>query len=1102
MPGFFRLSPINQRTFINMKPKPRSLSVYAGTAFVVMIAVFYVLSKPKDEWNVIIMSGDDGLTFRSLGDQLKWSLSELHGNPINMREHNKSGGSAKNLDELLITEEETHRIGFVSKAVLNQRLDADPSIAEQVRVIATLYQDQLQVVVRTNINSLEDLNGKNVFMGGRGSTTETIASNILSSLEINFTKETVRAPTQNTDAAFYMAGMLAPDVITLLEDGSHKLLNLADVIEQISEAFDFTQNTILPFTYNSQTEKIQTLQDDVYLLANASLPDDLAYLIVKALFDDVTKLQKAQRIRLENVLQTNGLPSGIELHPGVEEFQDDEAETLYIAAAGINDKYWNSAVKIGKLLSQRGIRSRVVATDGSLENLDLLETNTQPTLAIVQYDVALAAHTGDAEFIYDLSVNADEEPAGKMDGSLPGPVSGMRRIATLHEEKLHMMYRTDPDRSWGPAELLQETNWQELVVCIGPTHSGTRLVADTVLRLSEYEPLTTTELPVRLMVERIFDGSIDVGFYMGNVPNPGIKTLLGSGTARLLDVDSRVIARLSGQVFKQRFIGDPRYRSSEAEFVTVPRRALPSDNVYGPADKTWEQGVSVETVGTRAVLVTTTDLPFDVYEITKAVFEGASILGLSTNEMAADLAIPLHPDALDHYRQMEYPGYTKPETLVNSLGDRWWAVFHTIETVLTRSGVRAATAGTVSGVLATLIAVLLGVLINYSTKNFILAGLTKAWNHAETKWDAIFIEKKVLNLLSYLVSAVVIYALVAIAMARNDGSPLLEQVITSAVLIYMLFLGVMVFNCLINGALVAYRTYPISREIPLKGVIQLCKIVVYGVAAILGVAIIFDRSPIYLLSGLSALTGIGMLIFKDSILGFVSGLQLSGNRMVARGDWIAMPKRGLDGEVLEVSLAMVKVQNFDKSIVTVPTQALTSDAFQNWRGMQQSGGRRLKRSIHIDISTIKNCDEPLLDRLMKIRRLQDYLTIKRSEIAEHNKERGIDSLNKVDGRRLTNIGLFRAYLVSYLKDHSKIQQDTTLLVRQLEPVESGLPIEICAFIKETAWKDFEAVQADIFDHVLAIVPQFDLKVFQGPAGGDFRLFGQQTAGLPTPATNG
>jgi miniconductance mechanosensitive channel len=268
------------------------------------------------------------------------------------------------------------------------------------------------------------------------------------------------------------------------------------------------------------------------------------------------------------------------------------------------------------------------------------------------------------------------------------------------------------------------------------------------------------------------------------------------------------------------------------------------------------------------------------------------------------------------------------------------------------------------------------------------------------------------------------------------------------------------------------------------------------------VAIIFDRSPIYLLSGLSALTAIDMLIFKDSILGFVSGLQLSGNRMVARGDWIAMPKRGLDGEVLEVSLAMVKVQNFDKSIVTVPTQALTSDAFQNWRGMQQSGGRRLKRSIHIDISTIKNCDDPLLDRLMKIRRLQDYLSAKRSEIAEHNKVRGIDSLNKVDGRRLTNIGLFRAYLVSYLKDHSKIQQDTTLLVRQLEPVESGLPIEICAFIKETAWADFEAVQADIFDHILAVVPQFDLKVFQGPAGGDFRLFGPQTTESPKPTTSG
>jgi len=1073
--------PVPLTNAIKLNARFRAILVTA--AAVALLAVFYLLNQAKTAWVVTIETGEKGLTFHSLGEHLAWSLSELHGNPIEIAKAHETSGSAKNLELLLTGGNRDYTIAFVSEAVLKQQVNEEPSVVERVRVVATLYQDVLQVVVRTNIYSLDDLAGKRVFYGEEGSTTESIVTNILSALQIDC--EGARTATE-AEGAFYLAGNPADRVAAALADGSHKLLDLGAEIERIEEASGLERRTIPPFTYKGQTQDVRTLQNDVYLVSNASLPDELTYLVVETLFDDVAELEKAHHIRLDDALQTRRLPPGIQLHAGTEAFRAAEFETLYIATAGINDNYWAYGVSISKLLEQRGIQSRVIPTEGSVDNLSLLASDSQPVLAILQYDVALSAHTGDARSVYDMS----EPPVDAM------RVPGMRRIASLHEEKLHVLRRIDPAHSDMTGEALRATNWQQLVVCTGPRASGTRAVANTVLRLSNYQPLTTTELPVNLMVERIFDGSIDVGFFMGNIPNSSLKALLGSGIVRLLRVDGPVVARLSGQVFDPDYIDTTPYWPRGSVTVTGTASGVPPSEVAGVADSVRAQGLPVETIATRAALITTADLPFDVYKITRCVFEGADTLGLSTNEMAMDLAIPLHPDALTHYREMEYPGYTRPQTLVTSLGDRWWEMFHAIEIRLTRWGLKASTAETTARGLAVSVAVLLGILVNFVTKHFILAGLTKAWDHAESKWDAIFIERRVLNLLSYLVAAVVIYTLVAIAMARNEGSPLLERLVTSATLMYMLVIGVMIINCILNGALAIYKSFPISREIPLNGVAQLIKIAVYAMASIMVVAIIFDRSPVYLFSGLGALTAVGMLVFKDSILGFVSGLQLSANRMVATGDWIAMPKNGLDGEVLDVNLTMVKVQNFDKSIVTVPAHALTSEAFQNWRGMQESGGRRLKRSVHIDINTIAICAEPLLGRLAKIRRLADYIAEKRREIAEHNAARGIEVTNLVDGRRLTNIGLFRAYLVRYLKDHSKIRQDMTLLVRQLPPGDSGLPIEICAFITEKAWADFEAVQADVFDHILAIAPRFDLKVFQGPTGMDFRSLADVEPGSP------
>ncbi len=233
-------------------------------------------------------------------------------------------------------------------------------------------------------------------------------------------------------------------------------------------------------------------------------------------------------------------------------------------------------------------------------------------------------------------------------------------------------------------------------------------------------------------------------------------------------------------------------------------------------------------------------------------------------------------------------------------------------------------------------------------------------------------------------------------------------------------------------------------------------------------------------------------MFKDPILGFVGGIQLSANKMVAIGDWIEMPSHNADGDVTEVALTTVKVRNWDKTITTIPTYDLITSSFKNWRGMQETGGRRMKRSVNIDINTIQLCDEEMLARFSKIQFIREYIDRMKAKVAEYNKEHKVDDSSLVNGQRMTNVGTFRAYVVAYLHNHPSINQELTFLVRQLAPGEGGLPIEIYVFINDTEWVGYEAVQADIFDHILAVVPQFDLRVFQNPTGVDFR------AGLQTP----
>jgi miniconductance mechanosensitive channel len=236
-----------------------------------------------------------------------------------------------------------------------------------------------------------------------------------------------------------------------------------------------------------------------------------------------------------------------------------------------------------------------------------------------------------------------------------------------------------------------------------------------------------------------------------------------------------------------------------------------------------------------------------------------------------------------------------------------------------------------------------------------------------------------------------------------------------------------------------------------------------------------------------------MLVFKDTILGFVASIQLSGTDMVRIGDWIEMPSHGADGDVIDISIHCVRVQNWDKTIATIPTYALVSNAFKNWRGMSESGGRRIKRAINIDMNSIRFVTDKELESMSSISLITDYVQGKQKEIEEYNQEHNVDTSVLINGRRQTNIGIFRAYIISYLRHHPKINQNMTFLVRQLKPTEHGLPIEIYVFSSDKVWANYEAIQADIFDHLLAALPVFDLRIFQVPSGYDFRNLGQKTA---------
>ncbi|MCL1147198.1 mechanosensitive ion channel domain-containing protein [Shewanella sp. 10N.261.52.F9] len=377
-------------------------------------------------------------------------------------------------------------------------------------------------------------------------------------------------------------------------------------------------------------------------------------------------------------------------------------------------------------------------------------------------------------------------------------------------------------------------------------------------------------------------------------------------------------------------------------------------------------------------------------------------------------------------------------------------------------------------------------IIAFAAYFFVKRGVVTTMNlviqRSKAHWDDIFMRHQVLEKMAIMVPILILNILLPLAL--ND-----HKVLSSLSDRFLDVTIVVLFVRAIYSALDAANEIAdynlVSRRLPIKSFVQLAKLFMFFVAIIISISVLADQSPVYFLSGLGVATGLVMLVFRDTILGFVAGIQLAANRMVSPGDWIEMDNYGANGTVEEVSLTTVKVRNFDQTLTMLPAYSLTSGSFRNWRGMSESGGRRIKRAVQIDIQSVRFLTESDMRSLSKINYLKDYFSSKSAEIITYNAQVE-DAEMYVNSRHLTNLGTFRAYIQEYLTQHDKIRKDMTLMVRQLAPTELGVPIELYIFTNDTRWEFYEGIQADIFDHIFAILPEFDLRVYQGPTGADIR----------------
>jgi miniconductance mechanosensitive channel len=394
--------------------------------------------------------------------------------------------------------------------------------------------------------------------------------------------------------------------------------------------------------------------------------------------------------------------------------------------------------------------------------------------------------------------------------------------------------------------------------------------------------------------------------------------------------------------------------------------------------------------------------------------------------------------------------------------------------LLEHVGIYATPQGWIFQMIALCGILLIAWLSNWLTKSLLNNRLLKLVNKSKNTFDNELHQHGFFKRIGHFVPAVVIYLLSQLLIEN----PSLLAFLQKSAVIYVLISAVMALSALLNTIEDTYNASNLAKKAPITGFIQVAKLFIVIIAGLLIISNLMDKSPLLLLSGLGAITAILLLLFRDTILGFVAGIQIAANRMVNTGDWIEMPQYGADGDVLQVGLTTVKVQNFDKTISTIPTYALISEPVKNWRGMEESDGRRIKRSLFIDVYSIHFCDQDMLSEFSKIRYIKHYIQTKLEKLQLFHSEQHIDTTDLVNSRRLTNIGTLRAYMQAYLQNHPDINQDMTLMVRQRTPTELGIPLEVYCFSKDKNWVNYEGIQSDIFDHFLAILPAFKLRAYQ------------------------
>lgn len=387
-------------------------------------------------------------------------------------------------------------------------------------------------------------------------------------------------------------------------------------------------------------------------------------------------------------------------------------------------------------------------------------------------------------------------------------------------------------------------------------------------------------------------------------------------------------------------------------------------------------------------------------------------------------------------------------------------------------------------ILLLIIAVTVG--IDYICRYIVLGMFKRLAKKTKNTVDDLIVERKIINKIMHIIPAILVYILLPFAFTTEE-TPGILAFLQKICLIYVIAVSLRFINASLNLIHEVSNNKESLKNKPLKGFIQIIQVTVFFVGAILIVSILINKSPVSLFAGLGASAAILMLVFKDTILGFVAGIQLSANDMLRAGDWITMDKYGANGTVIEVTLNAVKVRNFDNTITTIPPYALVSDAFQNWRGMSESGGRRIKRSINIDMNSVCFCTPEMINKFRQIKLLTEYIDQKEEELRLYNEQHQTDNSLSINVRRQTNLGVFRAYLLRYLQSLPNVNKNMTCMIRHLQPTEYGIPLELYFFSAIKEWVPYEEVQADVFDHILAVIPEFGLSIFQNISGNDLRV---------------